>query len=118
VSLIIVVRDEDADRVIRAVNVVCPWCEAVRLPANADIAEIAEFYGYESDGDGGLREIKRNLRSNERDLRIERAQRAEDEIDRLRAALRTIARIPSTDPAAYKRIALNALKEEATADGQ
>jgi len=69
VSLIIVVRDEDADRVIRAVNVVCPWCEAVRLPANADIAEIAEFYGYESDGDGGLREIKRNLRANERDLR-------------------------------------------------
>ncbi len=49
---------------------------------------------------------------------IERAQRAEDEIERLRAALRTIARIPSTDPAVYKRIALNALKEEATADDQ
>jgi hypothetical protein len=49
---------------------------------------------------------------------IERAQRAEDEVERLRAALRTIVRIPSTDPATYKRIALNALKEEETADDQ
>jgi hypothetical protein len=48
-----------------------------------------------------------------------RALAAEAEVERLRAALRTIARIPSTDPAAYKRIALNALKEkEATADDQ
>jgi hypothetical protein len=59
-SLVIVVRDEDADQVSRAINEVCPWYEAVLLPVNADIAEIAEFYGYESDSDGGIREIKRD----------------------------------------------------------